>query len=135
MTVQEARKELRSYLQHVEIRERRGRRVEELRAWLYRCPISKYGHEVGSLNPYRREELIDKLDKMERKYVAAVEKSVNLLAMIEEKVERLEGRHYTVLRKKYIEGLSYEQIAVDMHYTYEHVRKLEGQGVEFYKNL
>lgn len=132
MTSHEARKELQSYRKYITIREQRALRVEELRALLYRCPLPKYGREARAPWPYRREELIDKIGRAERQYVSAIEKSVELLALIEGKVEQLEGRHYEVLRKKYIEGRSYEQIAVDMNYCYEHIRRLEGEGVNLY---
>ena len=136
MTIKEAREELRSYQQKLKIRKNRSQKVEELRELLGNCKISKYGTGgAAGRNPYRLEELIDKIIKAENQYIETVSESVEIMAQIENKIERLSGRHYTVLRKKYIEGKSYELIAVEEHYVYEYVRQLENQGVALYAKV
>lgn len=134
MTVQEARKELKSYRKLLDMRKKRNARVEELRSVLTRCSISKYGVVQGR-DPYRMEELIDKITVAERAYVEAVAETVGTLETIERKVEQLDERHYRVLWDKYIEGKTYELIAVQMHYGYDYVRFLENQGVDYYAKL
>ena len=135
MTVQEARKELKSYRKLLDMRKKKNMRIEELRTLLYRCPGSRYGNEIKSRNPYLREELIDKIDKAEQSYVQSIAETVGALETIERKIEKLEERHYKVLWDKYIEGKTYELIAVQQHYTYQWVRELEVQGVNQYAKL
>lgn len=135
MTKGEARKELKSYQKYIAIREARSRRIEELRGMLYGCKVSKFGGRGGGKNAYRMEETIDNLTKVEAEYVDAVKKSAEILAKIEGKVEQLSGVQYAVLRGHYIEGKSYELLAVEMHYSYQHVCKSEQRGVDAYATL
>ena len=135
MTVQEARKELKSYRKLLDMRKKKNMRIEELRTLLYRCPGSRYGTEIKSRNPYLREDLIDKIEKAEQSYVQSIAETVGTLETIERKVEQLDERHYRVLWDKYIEGKTYELIAVQMHYGYDYVRFLENQGVDYYAKL
>ena len=134
MTVQEARKELKSYRKLLDMRKKRNARVEELRDALTRCTISRYGTVKGR-NPYIKEELIDKIEKAERAYVEAFTETMEEMKVIEWKIEQLEERHYKVLWDKYIEGKTYELIAVQQHYVYEYVRQLENQAVKYYSEL
>ena len=46
---------------------------------------------------------------------------------IEAAVEALEPRDRLLIRKRYIEGKRWEQIALDLGYTYQHVLKLHGR--------
>ena len=134
MTVQEARKELKSYRKLLDMRKKRAERVEYLRTVQSRYTVNKYGTVTGR-NPYKMEELIDKIEAAERAYVQSIADTVDSLAAIERKIEQLGERHYKVLWEKYIEGKTYELIAVQQHYTYQWVRELETQGVNQYARL
>jgi len=134
MTVQEARKELKSYRKLLDMRKKRAERVEYLRAIQSRYTINKYGTVTGR-NPYKMEELIDKITAAEESYVQSIADTVDRLVEIERKIEQLGERHYKVLWDKYIEGKTYELIAVQQHYVYDYVRRLENQGVEEYARL
>lgn len=56
-----------------------------------------------------------------------------LIAMREEAKERIgeiaDGRYREVLHRRYLQGESWEYIAVGMGYTYHHIHKLHGQAL------
>lgn len=53
-----------------------------------------------------------------------------LRAEIEGAVAALTSRERLLIRKRYMEGKRWEQIAVEMGYTYQHVLKLHGRALQ-----
>lgn len=60
-----------------------------------------------------------------------------LIAMREEAKERIgeiaDGRYREVLHRRYLQGESWEQVAVDMGYDYYHVHKLHGRALKIFQ--
>ena len=61
-------------------------------------------------------------------YIELKEEAIRLIDSMSD------GRHRLVLTYRYINGKTWEEIAVEMHYTYQWVHRLHGQAlVEFEK--
>ena len=63
-------------------------------------------------------------------YIELKEEAIKLIDSMSD------GRHRLVLTYRYINGKTWEEIAVEMHYTYQWVHRLHGQAlIEFEKVL
>ena len=134
LTENEKKKEyLRSYQKAVKREREILDEIQRLRADKMFPSVVNDGMPKGS----RQSDLSD--------YVAILDEQIELL-----KAERLEkARRYTgiekrinqmedeneqrVLRLRYIRGLTFEQIAVDMGYTYRHTTRLHGNALINFK--
>lgn len=81
--------------------------------------LSGYAAKVGGLLEDLRELVEKKLDTRRE-----------ISRKIEEMGNETEG---TLLRYRYIMGLSFEEIAVKMGYTYRHVTRLHGMALQNFK--
>lgn len=81
--------------------------------------LSGYAAKVGGLLEDLRELVEKKLD---------IRREIS--RKIEEMGNETEG---TLLRYRYIMGLSFEEIAVKMGYTYRHVTRLHGMALQNFK--
>lgn len=98
--------------------------------------VDKYGesHPInndGTFDPHTRERLLDVLIYQSIEYDNKVRETEQLALEIERIIDCLyDKRFQLVLKYFYIQGLSYEAIAVKMNYSYWHVRRLRWQGLE-----
>lgn len=73
---------------------------------------------------------VEKIIEIEEKLDHEIDALVDLRNRIEVAVERLEdGRLRDVMRYRYIDGMKWEQIAVEMHYSYMQVCRLHGKAL------
>ena len=73
---------------------------------------------------------VEKIIEIEEKLDHEIDALVDLRNRIEAAVERLEdGRLRDVMRYRYIDGMKWEQIAVEMHYSYMQVCRLHGKAL------
>ena len=56
--------------------------------------------------------------------------AVRLKLQIEQAISKLEPQERVLMRARYLEGKSWEQVAVDMHYTYRRVTQIHGKILE-----
>ena len=76
------------------------------------------------------EDLIAKhLELMDRYRDKLAELTMEQLA-IEEAIERLPNRERNVLRAYYIRGLTWEEVAVDIGYTWRHVHRIHSSALQ-----
>lgn len=141
MTKQEAYDELKSYRKEMMECEHIRRRMRELKEQMSAVKISDYSEIVrgGELN--RIDDLIDKIDKLSEEYFCEILKSEELRKRIKAKIERLQFPFADILKMRYIDKLSYEEMSVKMstnyrqHYSYEYMRKQTCRGVDLYQYL
>lgn len=73
---------------------------------------------------------VEKIIEIEEKLDHEIDALVDLRNRIGAAVEKLEdGRLRDVMRYRYIDGMKWEQIAVEMHYSYMQVCRLHGKAL------
>ena len=71
-------------------------------------------------------EIVDVQDKINSK----LKQSYIIMAQIEQAASRLPEREAYLIRRRYIDCLTWEQIAVDMHYSWQHVHKIHAKALK-----
>lgn len=103
------------------------RTKEETRAWLMSVTASYSGEPVnGTRDPHRYDrlaELDEKIDQRIDQLVAVKQEIVDAIAQVED------SRYRTLLTERYMEFRTWEQIAVDMNYTWRRVMQLHGEAL------
>lgn len=140
MTRSEAYRELKSYRAEIARCESLNRHIRELRSRMYsiRIGTSESDAVQGGGVKENIEKLIDEIDEYCTSYGQAVLDGEAKRKTIERKVEALEFPYSEVLRRKYLDGQSYEKIAVEMSrrykrmYSYENVRLITFRAVDKY---
>lgn len=73
---------------------------------------------------------VEKIIEIEEKLDHEIDAMADLRNGIEAAVEKLEdGRLRDVMRYRYIDGMKWEQIAVEMHYSYMQVCRFHGRAL------
>ena len=72
----------------------------------------------------RLAELGDEYARMQMSYKLERDKRIAMINGLPKK------EHRKVLRKRYVDGKTFEEIAVALHYTYRHVTRLHGYALQ-----
>jgi DNA-directed RNA polymerase specialized sigma subunit len=72
----------------------------------------------------RLAELGDEYAQMQMKYKLERDKRIAMINALSNPI------HVRILRKRYIDGKTFEEIAVALHYTYRHVTRLHGSALQ-----
>lgn len=138
MTKQEAYDELKSYRQEIARCKSKRVHLDELKSQVESVKITSYGeHAKGSENSYL-EAMFDKINVLLEEIAELILTSEELRKEIERKIETLEFPYSEVLRRRYIDCQSYEEMSFKMsvtfkrNYSYESIRKTHFRGVERY---
>lgn len=124
--------QLREYKDLRRERDTLARMLTELEAVIY-SPRAQQLHGMprnSSGAPCPTENLALKHLELETKYQETVEKLTVQMAEIEQAIEPLEPTQRTLIRLHYFQGLTWEQVAVEMGYTWRHVHRLHGKALE-----
>jgi hypothetical protein len=80
-------------------------------------------------------EFAAQYDAIYRKLKEQYRKSIRIYEQISDAIEAMEGGEglKTLLRYRYISGYSWEQVAVNMHYSYRRVTQLHGLALEAFR--
>lgn len=114
-------------------RDRLARMIEELEAVLYGPKAVNYdgmpkSHGGQNVNPADRHLMLVE------QYDAKVAELSARMAEIEQAIEPLAPMERTLIRLHYFQGLTWEQVAVEMNYTWRHVHRLHGKALEKLQN-
>lgn len=128
--------QLREYKNLRQERDKLARMLTELEEVIY-SPKAQQLHGMprnssGALCP--TENLALKHLDIEAKYKEAVEMLTAQMAEIEKAIEPLAPTERTLIRLHYFQGLTWEQVAVEMGYTWRHVHRLHGKALEKLQN-
>lgn len=82
---------------------------------------SKYGLDVASKRVDRLNGRITSLETKLEHY-QAIEKEIR------ENIEKLEGLEYKIAKLRFIDGMTYQEIAEELKYSYGYIRKVVSQG-------
>jgi DNA-directed RNA polymerase specialized sigma24 family protein len=81
----------------------------------------KYGLDVAAK---RVDFLYDRMEKLEERLKAYLD----IENEIRDNVENLEGLHYKIAKLRFIDGMTYQEIADKLGYSYGYIRKVVSQG-------
>lgn len=88
-----------------------------------------HGSGGGDLSGYAA-----KMDELFRELKDQMEKRIDLRLQISRKIEEISDETESlILRYKYIQGLSFEEISVKLGYTYRHTTRLHGNALKNFK--
>lgn len=81
----------------------------------------KYGLDVAS---QRTDRLNGRISSLETKleHYQAIEKEIR------ENVEKLEGLEYKIAKLRFIDGMTYQEIADELGYTHDHIRRVASKS-------
>ena len=115
--------------------QRYSRQIEELRSQLYTMQLTNYEreHVDGGKPSFRRERLIDKLEEIEEEYVDSITSLHNQMRAIEKRVYSLPNPYNEILIRRYCMLEKFEQIALELNYSYRWIQRLHRKGLQKYK--
>lgn len=108
------------------------RRREELEAALYspRTQVLDGMPHSGPGVSYVREERMESKDEVLAMYKAKEAELQWALVTIENAIEKLEPRERQLVRLHYIDGLTWEQVAVEMCYSWRQVHRIHSDALK-----
>ena len=79
----------------------------------------------------KMESIIAKLVDLEKEVDAEIDRMTEIRGAVVAAIANVPNSKYrTLLRHRYINGKTWEQIAVEMHYSYMHVCRLHGEALD-----
>lgn len=81
----------------------------------------------------KNETYIVEMADISREYEKAWLEAEKEKIQIENRINSIGGLYATILRKRYIEGLTLEQISTEENYSYIHIRRMHGEALEYYR--
>lgn len=102
--------------------------IQRIRASLFSVPKMD-GMPRSNYTADRTAETIAKVVDLEEKLQGIINRYIDIRTRIEASIEPLPTDERRLMRYRYIEGMSWEEIAVAMHFTYRHVIRMHGWGL------
>ena len=101
---------------------------DKLRAGLM-STTPNYGGDIvdGTKDPHKYDGLVAMEDMIDREIDRLYSIKQEILAVV---LQMQDTRYRDVLTKRYIDISTWEQIAVEMHYSYMHVCRLHGEALK-----
>jgi RNA polymerase sigma factor (sigma-70 family) len=128
---------LRAYRAIKQEREQLGQMIEEIEASLYGPKIAKLDAIPGGSPAPGSSPLDAKVDKKNDLLALYAEKCRVMdaeLLEIEHAIEVLDPRARTLIRLHYIQGLTWENVCVEMGYSWRQVHRIHAKALEDLKN-
>ena len=129
MTKDELKNWLRSYRQKKMEMEQLSQTIERLEAEMYHPKTTNFdkipgsSHDAGSPTERLAIKHLDLIDRYEVKRLELLEEQVR----IEQTIETLEPDERMLMRYHYIEGLTWEEVAVAISYSWRHTHRLHAK--------
>lgn len=111
--------------------------LEKLRHLFYAPKGVSYGErvQVSVVNNHRESEILDSIDRVENKITDERLKFIKVYEELRDLILKVEDERYIlVLKKRYLELLTWETIAEDMDCTYQNCHKLHRESLEWILN-
>lgn len=131
MTENEKKKEyLKSYIKACKKTESLKEQLENLRETSVASPILS-DMPKGSNAVNRADRLVIKILELEEELKLAIEEQYNLRLEIEDRIKDMEdGIESSVLHKKYIQGKQWEEVCVEIGYSWKHTHRIHGKALK-----
>ena len=126
------KEQLKSYIEIKKERDDLAQRIKELE-WEKYGPRSQRLDGMprgGSGENYVLEDRIDKGDALLDLYRAKKAELDAALMVIERAIERLAPRERRLVRLHYVDGMNWEQVAVEMDYSWRQVHRIHSSALE-----
>ena len=123
---------LKTYRELKKERDDLGRRISELE-WEMYGPRSQRLDGMprgGSGENYIQEERMDTKDALLAVYKAQEAELTEELLAIEKAIKKLEPRERRLVRLRYIDGLNWEQVAVEMDYSWRQMHRIHSDALD-----
>ena len=123
------KEDLRAYKALRKERDHLAQLIEELESVLYgpKVPtVDGMPRGSGFDNSHVVDKLGDKHDKLKKLYDAKVAELDRRMAEIEAAIEPLKPTERDLIRLHYFKGLTWEEVAVAMSYSWRHVHRIHG---------
>ena len=123
---------LKTYRELKKERDDIARRIKEIEDAMY-CPRSQRLDGMprgGSGENYIREEQVDTKYALLAAYQKKGAELDRKLLVIEQAIEELEPRERWLVRLHYIDGLTWEQVAVEMDYSWRQVHRIHSDALD-----
>ena len=125
------KKRLRAYREMLNERDHLAGLIEELEVTIYgpKGVTLSTTPKGGSMPGSALENAVVRLTSLRDQYKHKVEVLTAELAEIEEAIDTLRPRERQLLRLYYVEGMTWEQVAVVMGYSWRQVHRIHGEAL------
>ena len=130
------KKDLQQYLWLRRVIKQLEDRLEELETEATRMTVRYSDQPKGA--PYDKDRMAElgvEMVELDEKIQVKLAESYELARKIEEAIGSLPEREQYLMRARYIQGESWEQIAVDMHYSWQHVHRIHAKALRLLKKM
>lgn len=119
-------------LEYQAIERRINRLLDEKRGWMEKAtavnPVLSDMPKGGGTD--KIQNAVCRIADIEADIDRQIDRQIDLRARIETAICAIpDGRLRDLMRYRYIDGLTWEQIAVEMHYSYVHICRMHGQAL------
>ena len=135
MTTDEVKAWLRSYRWLQAEIDRTEEEIEQWRARAERLTQSFSGMPPGSGSSDQIPNAVEKIAELEEQLQHKVTELVQTRKDIEAAIEQLPDKQQRILRYRYIDQLTWEMVAVKVHYDYRWVIRIHGHALQQLSNL
>jgi RNA polymerase sigma factor (sigma-70 family) len=108
-------------------------RLQELEAAATRITTRMSHTPKGSGNTDKIGGIVAEIVDVQDKINSKLQNAYNIMAKIEQAAARLPEREAYLIRARYIECKTWEQIAVDMHYSWRQVHNIHARALKTLK--
>lgn len=124
--------ELKTYIDIKKEREHLKKKIDALEWEMYGPRSQRLDGmpRTGSGENYVTEEQLDKKAELLRMYRVKEAELAEAAKVIELAIEKLEPRERRLVRLHYIDGLNWEQVAVEMDYSWRQVHRIHSNALE-----
>lgn len=126
------KEELKAYIELRKERNDLKRRIVELEAVMYGPRSQRLDGmpRSGSGTNYVQEERLDRMAELLEQYEAKEAELTAALVEIENAIKKLEPRERLLVRLHYIDGQTWEQVAVEMGYSWRQVHRIHSDALD-----
>ena len=125
------KKRLSAYLDAVKERKQVEERLETINARMASLGSQRLdGMPRGGSKGDNKPDLIDAKDRLVERYMALCTELMRTQLEIEEAIDALSGVERMVMRHRYIEGLTWEQVCVAMGYAWRQTHRIHARALD-----
>ena len=127
--------ELKEYINIKRERDQLREMLDEIEATLYPPKIQHMtGMPSNISDGNRQEDLIVKHIDLQDRYKAKIEELAARQIEVEKAIDALRPPHRMLLRYRYIDGLTWEQVSERIHYSWRQTHRLHREALQMLEN-
>ena len=127
--------ELKEYINIKRERDQLREMLDEIEATLYHPKIQHMAGMPSNISDgNRQEDLIVKHIDLQDRYKAKIEELAARQLEVEKAIDALRPPHRMLLRYRYIDGLTWEQVSERLHYSWSQTHRLHREALQMLEN-